>query len=255
MAGNASTPRMELAALMLLDRAEEPVGAARLAQALREAGIPVAEATAGRFLRYLDERGYTRVQSTTRGRLITEAGRQRLGQLRLLQRQDEQGAQVVRAARATAIDELIDLLYVRRVVETEAARIAASRASDEEIARIWDFTEAHVHEAGEHRDTLEPSLSFHRMVVDASHNRMLIAVARLLLEPANDPLEKLLGHISLDAGATFDLALDHRLVAEALRARDAAAAEAAMRQHMDKLVHEVEAYRAERRGPRVRRAP
>ncbi len=243
MTGNADGPLLELTALTLLAEADEPIGSARLAEALRQAGIPVAEATAGRYLRELDERGLTRALPAKLGRVITAAGRERLRELRLLQRQDEHGARVLRAVNTNEIDELIDLLYVRRAVEAEAARLAARRATGDELARIADLSARHVHDVGAGRDTVEPSMQFHRLVAEASHNRMLVAVALLLLDPAHDPLEKVLGRIALDTGVTLDHAADHVALAEALRARDATAAEAAMRAHMDKLIRTVEAYR------------
>jgi DNA-binding FadR family transcriptional regulator len=243
LARNADAARMELIALTLLSSVNEPIGSLRLAEAFQEAGIAVAEATAGRYLRQLDTLGLTRPHNATKGRLLTEAGKQHLQELMARKRQDARGAEVVKAATTTELDELIDLLYVRRAVEVEAARMAATRGSDEEIARLCVFADLHVRDAGEGGETTEPSMHFHRMVAEASHNRMLIAVAALLLEPANDPLEKLLAHIALDAGTTLDQVTDHTKLAEALRDRDEAAVESIMRMHMDKLIREVEAYR------------
>ena len=86
-------------------------------------------------------------------------------------------------------------------------------------------------------------MHFHRMVAEASHNRMLIAVATLLLDPVNDPLEKLRAHIALDTGTTLDQVTDHTKLAEALHDRDESAVERIMRTHMDKLIGAVETYR------------
>lgn len=252
MDSRQDTTNIELAALTAL-AAGEPVGAARLAAALRRAGIAVAEATAGRYLRGLDERGLARSPGAKRGRVLTAAGRARLDELRHQQRQDEHGARMLRAVAATEIAELIDLLAVRRAVETEAARLAASRATDDELARIAALSERHVRDVGAGHDTVAPSMGFHRAVAEASHNRMLVAVALLLLDPANEPLEKLLGRIADDSGATLDQAHDHLTLAAALRARDPAAAEAAMRAHMDKLIAAVEAFRG--RGIAAPRPP
>lgn len=244
MVGTTDTVgEMELVALETLAEAEEPIGSARLMDAFRRAGIAVAEATAGRYLRQLDERGHTRSINTTKGRVITAAGEGRLRELRVLRRQGRHGARLLGALNATELDDLIDLLRVRRAVEVEAARLAATRASDDELARLEAFADEHVHEASTSHEIAEPSMSFHRMVAEASHNRMLIAVGLLLLDPANDPLEKVLEAIALDAGATLDHVSDHLRVAAALRARDAAAAEATMRAHLDKLIQTVETYR------------
>lgn len=244
MAGSGDPILTELTALELLERTHEPVGSVRLAEAFRQAGIPAAEATAGRYLRRLDEQGLARSPGAKLGRVITAAGEQRLEELRSLQRQDEHGARMLRAASGTGIGELIDLLYVRRVVETEAARLAAQRATDEELAELQALSACHVRAVGEGRDSVEPSMRFHRLVAEASHNRMLIAVVLLLLDPANDPLAKVLARIALDTGATLEQAVDHVGLAEALRTRDASAAEAAMRAHLDGLIRAVEQYRA-----------
>jgi DNA-binding FadR family transcriptional regulator len=234
---------MELTALALLGGASEPIGSARLAEAFRLAGISVAEATAGRYLRQLDERGLTRALGVKLGRVITDAGRERLEELQRLRRHDEHGARLFRAVDTTEIDELMDLLYVRRAVEAEAARLAARRATEEELACIEAVSSHHVREVSIGHDTVEPSMNFHRLIAEASHNRMLLAVALLLLDPANDPLEKALGQIALASGETLDQATDHLALAEALRSRDPDAAEATMRAHMDKLIQAVEAYR------------
>lgn len=246
MTGYPDAHLIEVTTLALLDSADEAVGSARLTEALRQVGIDVGQATAGRYLRHLEEAGLARNKGAKLGRVITDAGRRRLAQLRLRQRQDEHGARVLGAVAATEFAELIDLLYVRRAVEPEAARLAALRASAEELARIAASSARHVRDVEEGGDTVEPSMSFHRLIVEASHNRMLVAVALLLLDPANDPLEKLLGRIALDTGATHDQAADHLTLADVLQRRDAPAAEATMRAHLDKLIGAVEAYRAER---------
>lgn len=239
----ARAQAMELVALAVLAEADEPVGSARLTETFRRAGIMVAEATAGRYLRQLDEQGYTRSPGAKSGRVITAAGRRRLAALRVLARQEHHGAQVLDAVQATARDDLVDLLYVRRAVEVEAAHLAATRATDDEIARLAAYAEEHVHEAGEGHEITAPSMNFHRMLAEASHNRLLIAVTLLLLDPANDPLERLLEAIALDTGTAMDHVSDHLKIAAALRARDPRAVEAVMRAHMDKLVQAAEAYR------------
>ena len=234
---------LERITLTLLADSAEPVGSARLAEACRRAGLTIAEATAGRYLRQLDQRGLTHTTGARRGRLITDAGRARLAELQRLRRHDEYGATMLQAVATTEIAELLDLLHVRRAVESAAARLAASRATDVELAQIAAASHQHVRDVRGGHDTVEPSMNLHRLIAEASHNRMLIAVALLLLDSANDPLEKLLGQIALDTGETLDQATDHLLLAATLRSRDPDAAESAMRAHMDKLIHAVATYR------------
>jgi len=238
-----STERSEQIALRLLEQSEEPVGAARLARAWRDAGLPGAEATAGRFLRQLDESGHTQLLGATRGRTLTEAGRLRLQELDDQQRRYDHQTKIWRAINVTDVSDLIDLLHMRRMVEVEAARLAALRASDDELAAL---AEAANHAREDRLDnTTERSMGFHRLVAEASHNRIIGAVALLLLDPSNDPLEKLLEEISLDAGATLDQLGDHLHLARAIQERRPDEATAIMAAHMDKLIAAVERYRNE----------
>lgn len=71
--------------------------------------------------------------------------------------------------------ELVETLEVRRGLEVEAARLAATRRTDADIAAIAvalarrDAAWA----AGEHAAFVEADLAFHTAVVEATHNRVL----------------------------------------------------------------------------------
>lgn len=235
--------RMQLIALRVLADSGGPSGALSLAAAFRNAGIDVAEATAGRYLRQLDELGHTRSLGK-RGRVLTRQGEDRLAELVQSGSLAAHGARVTAAAGGSTIDQLIDLLHVRRAVEIEAAGLAAQRATDAEIAVI-------VAAAAHHVDCVEtssravpaPAHSFHELISRYSHNEMLAAMTMMLLDPRHDPLAKLLDRIADDTGTAMSMALDHPRIAEAIRERDAAEAEHAMRRHLDKLITIVRSYR------------
>lgn len=162
-----------------------------------------------------------------------------------MQRQDEQSAVLIGAATPIDVHELIDLLYTRRAIEPEAARHAALRATDEERQAIRDAANAHFHHVmggvvgTEHAAA---ALEFHRLVASASHNKMLAALASLTLDSSNAPLSALLDSISTEAGAQFAFAHEHRSIIDAITARNAAAAEEAMREHLDDLIKVVREY-------------
>ncbi|NKZ03083.1 FadR/GntR family transcriptional regulator [Actinomadura latina] len=99
--------------------------------------------------------------------------------------------------------ELVEILEVRRGLEVEAARLAATRRTEADIAAIAvalarrDAAWA----AGEHVAFVEADLAFHTAVVEATHNRVLtdlyrdfsaalrasIGAAGVLLEHADVP--------------------------------------------------------------------
>lgn len=238
----ADQTQIERIALETLASADGPVGASRLVERLSQHEIDVSEATAGRFLRSLDQRGFTQPVSKL-GRLLTDAGRARLRELEILQRQGEQTALLVGAASPADIDELIDLLYVRRAVEPEAARHAALRATDEERAALRRLAASHVNHVMGGGGDADAALDLHRLVARASHNKMLTAVAGLTVDPSTNGLSTLLDLISSEAGAQFTFAHEHGEIVDAILAREPERAESLMREHVDDLITVVQQYR------------
>jgi DNA-binding FadR family transcriptional regulator len=103
--------------------------------------------------------------------------------------------------------------------------------------------DSHIHHVIGGTDHAEAAIDFHRLVARASHNKMLTAVASLTLDPSNNPLSTLLDVISIEAGAHFAFAHEHRDIVEAIIARQPQRAEVAMREHVDDLIRVVEEYR------------
>ncbi len=227
--------RMEVIALDLLAQSDEPTGARRLAEVYRREKIDLAEATAGRFLRALDEMGLTQTVGARGGRVLTEAGRRRLRQLHTERQIHAQSTLVAQAADVKSLDELIDLLHVRRAAEAEAARLAVIRATDQEIERLAEVAATHT-DCFETCDRIEQSHNFHLLLARASHNRMLLAIIELLLDPRNDELAVLLDRIAVDAGVIAGMVSAHPKIALALRRREADKAERLMREHIEMMI-------------------
>lgn len=238
--------RMQLIALEVLAESAGPSGALSLASAFRNAGIDVAEATAGRYLRQLDELGFTHSLGK-RGRILTEEGEKRLSDLKLSDSLAAHGARLTAAVGSNDIDQLVDLLHVRRAVEVEAAGLAAMRATPDEIERLAVAATTHI-DCVEQSNRVELSHNFHALVSIYSHNQMLSAMTAMLLDPKHDPLAKLLDRIADDAGTALSMALDHEQIVQAVRERDAAKAEQLMRTHLDKLIAVVVSYRGTGHG-------
>lgn len=245
MADSAETTlTIEFVALELLASQSEPVGAVKLAAAWRNAQIERGEATAGRFLRSLDARALTVNEGSTRGRVLTEKGLARLEQLRELRRHSANELALSRALTDPEMSDLTDLLNVRRLVEIECAGLAAIRATGPERERLLQHAHAHQQLANTHdvEGTTSPSMTFHRLIAEASHNQPLIAIATMLLDPANDPLEKLLSRISHGIGDTGHQLDDHTVLAEAIARGDSEAARDAMVTHISRLLAAVSRY-------------
>jgi FCD domain-containing protein len=80
-----------------------------------------------------------------------------------------------------------DLLYVRRAIDVEAARLAAQRATGENLGRIAAIESAYVRDWQHEDSRMSASRTFHRRIAQASHSAMLETVALMLLDEVTNP--------------------------------------------------------------------
>lgn len=135
--------------------------------------------------------------------------------------------------------EIAELYEMRAVLEGTAARFAARAASEIEIAEL-EAIDTEMRTAPDAKSLYDANRQFHAVLLNAARNRFLVraveAVQKTLL---------ILGPSTLEESARADQAIrEHEEVVAALRARDADAAEAAMRRHIE------EAHRARLRQHR-----
>lgn len=123
-------------------------------------------------------------------------------------------------------DFLDDLLELRLMVEPGAARLAAERASDEQIATLeaaYAGMADHALEAD--RSFVDADLTFHLTLLRASGNQLIQQLGRLLETSLLHGLE---ASSHAPGGVTTTLPL-HRAVLHAVRGRRPTAADRAMR--------------------------
>ncbi|MFJ6149800.1 FadR/GntR family transcriptional regulator [Micromonospora profundi] len=139
-------------------------------------------------------------------------------------------------------ETLLDQLHeVRAIIEPAAARLAARRCTDDDIAAL-DQALAEMAEAeGDPTAAVAADLSFHRGLLAATHNELLERM-EVVMETGLAERDRL-----VHGGAAHDDPVpSHRAVVDALRARDEPAAETAMRELLDKAVRDVEKARGRR---------
>lgn len=123
-----------------------------------------------------------------------------------------------------------DLRGVRRMLEAEAAGLAARHATMEEIAAIGVVVERmFAPDLGTEED-LHLNIDFHRMIAEASHNQILIGLYGLLTGVLSATMNARRERQSPEAKYLSNAT--HRLIWEALRDRDAQDARAAMITHL-----------------------
>jgi DNA-binding GntR family transcriptional regulator len=151
-----------------------------------------------------------------------------------LQRLAGEGLVVVRPRRGAFVASLslLDLQQIfelRRVIEGYAASLAAERASAADLealqAALNPLAPA---EAADPRALIEVDRAFHRALARAAHNSFLESTLSRMYN-----LNLRLWYLALDRIGPMDSAVrEHQLVLDAIRRRDSAQAEAALRAHI-----------------------
>ncbi len=164
----------------------------------------------------------------TRGPLREALGR--LESRGLLVRRPHAGVKVV----SVSVDELIELYHIRETMEGLAARQAAERMTDAEIADLHatlDSHEAMIEQAhGQAYYQGEGDYDFHHRIATGSRNTKL---AQMLLGDLYYMVRMYRYRLSTSAGRPQKALGEHRRIAEAIAQRDGELAEFLMRRHIN----------------------
>lgn len=131
---------------------------------------------------------------------------------------------------------LEEALELRTLIEPQTVRLAAVRATDEQIAALEESCEQ-MRAAGESLEAfMDPDLRFHTLLLEASHNELLEHMASIL----TSVLRTLFSYSARPPGAFGRAAELHCAVVEAIREHDPDAAEAALLRLVDDTAANVE---------------
>jgi DNA-binding FadR family transcriptional regulator len=147
----------------------------------------------------------------------------------------------------------MELAEARLALETTAARLAAERATEEDLESMREAVNSPVLPAplgaGSAQDTASSSLDFHTALVKAAHNGALLAMfmaTRSLMQEAFDALHSRQPDMVLSARQT------HGELYEAIARRDATTAVSIMRSHLYEFAERAERAREDARKARRR---
>ena len=126
------------------------------------------------------------------------------------------------------LELLENLDEVRTIVEPAAARLAAERATPQDVEALEEAL-GRMATAGGAEDVVEADLDFHRTLLAATHNPFLVQMERVISNGL-----AMRDKVVHDADPADDPVPSHRLVLDAIRANDPLGAEAAMRALVDK---------------------
>jgi GntR family transcriptional repressor for pyruvate dehydrogenase complex len=236
-----NTPRVTVppsVALVLerLDGAADGVGSGTLQLYLRDHGISASQPTVGRILRELDHDGLT-VKVSNRGRVLTEDGRRRLELLRFETTRHQWAEGLLRNVDPPSRADFLPILEALGLIEGEIARLAAERATDEQIKEMQAVVEAQRKNLENPMRGAQQGTDFHHLLGDACGNRFLQLAKRLLWD-VNRALHDLWYEANIVTGTSSYPA--HLRLAHAVAAHDPRAAQRAMHDHFAVFARAVE---------------
>lgn len=131
---------------------------------------------------------------------------------------------------------VLEVYEVRAALEHQAARLAAQRADETDLARIEAALQVRmtVAEEGNEEEFVEADLAFHRAVVAAAHNDLLSEIYTSFLPVLRDGLLKLsTGRDLRRAGIDVHVRDAHATLFEAIKNRDVEGAVAATEENLE----------------------
>lgn len=144
---------------------------------------------------------------------------------------------------------LRDLMELLRAIESDAAGLAAVRHTAGEMARLETIMEALERSQHDPLNWSEAHWDFHVLILEASRNELALflftALRRVIVA------QKLFLHSQTHLRDARETYARQMAIFEAIKARDAAGASAAMRRHFDNAVRRVKRIMAERAAGRA----
>jgi GntR family transcriptional regulator, hexuronate regulon transcriptional repressor len=129
-----------------------------------------------------------------------------------------------------------ELTEARLMFEGEAAALAATQISDEELAEVERLVEAIAHENNDPRGTERADRAFHLTIARATRNTAIHDAIERLWDLRSTSPEAALLHAKARTANIKPVVDEHTAILDALRARDPAAARAAMRGHLSQVI-------------------
>lgn len=128
----------------------------------------------------------------------------------------------------------LELIRARRVIEGEIASLAATQAKRKHIQAIRDAIDLMLEDTNRNVAPLVGDRAFHTAIAQACDNVVLLETVQTFWDARRGPLFERLGDY-FETVPSWRMAIaEHEVVLDAIRARDAQGARAAMQAHMDK---------------------
>lgn len=180
-----------------------------------------------------------------RSRTLVREAIRRLTASRMIEKRQGVGSLVKPAAGWNLFDPLVlhahalggrmpevasELIHLRRIIEVEAASLAATQMTREQLNRLEMWLVSMDHQVTEPSAYVKADVAFHEVLFEAAGNRFLKGISQYLAE-AIMAARRLTAEVGGEAGLERAQA-EHRAIVDAVASHDSGAARIAMATHL-----------------------
>lgn len=223
--------------MKIIANSQIPVGSGFIRDNLTMQGFNISEATTGRILRELDNKGFTE-KIGFKGRNLTSLGHKKLKELEQEYRINHYGNELLNAIKVTGKQELLDILIARKAIESQLAKLAAQFITTKEIQEMEQIINIQQEHVDKGLSIADDDMKFHKAVSLAAKNRVLDAAMDLIRQ--HGQISPILEYIRKEVRST--VLLDHKNIFQAIVSRNPDMAEKAMIRHIENLTNDVKKY-------------
>lgn len=134
-------------------------------------------------------------------------------------------------------DAMIEIVEARTLLEGEMAKMAAERATEDDLRRIARILDEMERQTADTEQSLVLNAEFHLAIAQAAHNNVLLK----MLQSVRDYLEDRLRELSQEPDGMKKSLSDHRHIYACIQSGDGKCAADAMREHLSTVRRQVDA--------------
>lgn len=218
--------------LQTINEFNSPVGANYLSSKL-----DISPATIGRQLKKLEDNGYLTCIGN-KGRILTEKGKSFLTNLNSLEVQKSAARNLIDYSSEASSRRIHEILQIRQLIESYTVTNACENATDEQLEFLELLSMEHLLELKKGNNGAEQDLKIHLAIAEFSKNEIAHQILKILL--ADNNVYSVFSHIS--SSLKRNEITRHDKIIAALQKRDPIAAKAAMQDHLDRILENVNDY-------------
>ena len=165
-----------------------------------------------------------------------------LESMKLVQRRQGDGTYVIASSEEALVqplaaalfhekDDIIDIFFIRKIVEPEVAQLASEQAMPEEVSELEEILKEQERELRSGENPVQTDAEFHHVLARMARNRVLERLLLAFVDLMGETREK---YLQTEERKEKSLQ-GHQAILEAIRNGNGKAARQAMRQHLEEV--------------------